>query len=95
MPDTMQISLACGSANTWREDVHLPSSVPCPAHTVKLSGPKRGGEDVPVSEYMPSLGARWNVLLGGVHRACGYDGFDAAMGGHAPIRCRNATILPR
>ena len=29
------------------------------------------------------------------HRACGYDPSDAAVGGHAPIRCRNATILPR
>ena len=29
------------------------------------------------------------------HRACGYDPSDAAMGGHAPIRCRNATIFPK
>ncbi len=29
------------------------------------------------------------------HRACGYNLSDAAVGGHAPIRCRNATILPR
>jgi hypothetical protein len=29
------------------------------------------------------------------YRACGYDPSDAAVGGHAPIRCRNATILPR
>ncbi len=29
------------------------------------------------------------------HRACGYDPSDAAVGGHAPIRCRNATIFPR
>ena len=29
------------------------------------------------------------------HRACGYDSSDVAVGGHAPIRCRNATILPR
>jgi len=34
-------------------------------------------------------------LEGGVHRACGYGPSDAAVGGHAPIRCRNATILPR
>ena len=26
---------------------------------------------------------------------CGYDPSDAAVGGHAPIRWRNATILPR
>jgi hypothetical protein len=31
----------------------------------------------------------------GSHRACGYDPSDAAVGGHAPIRWRNATILPR
>jgi hypothetical protein len=29
------------------------------------------------------------------HRTCGYDPSDAAVGGHALIRCRNATILPR
>ena len=28
-------------------------------------------------------------------RAYGYDPSDLAVGGHAPIRCRNATILPR
>ena len=28
-------------------------------------------------------------------RACGYDTSDAFVGGHAPIRCRSATILPR
>ena len=38
---------------------------------------------------------RSNELLGGVARACGYDSADAPGGGHAPIRCRNATILPR
>ena len=35
--------------------------------------------------------ASWRAF----HRACGYDSSDAAVGGHAPIRCRNATILPR
>ena len=35
-------------------------------------------------------------LSGGVpSSACVYDPSDAAVGGHAPIRCRNATILPR
>jgi hypothetical protein len=29
------------------------------------------------------------------YNACGYDPSDAAVGGHAPIRCRNATILPK
>ena len=34
--------------------------------------------------------ARWAAS-----RRCIYDSSDAAVGGHAPIRCRNATILPR
>jgi len=29
--------LTFGSANTWHEDFHLASSVPCPAHTAELS----------------------------------------------------------
>ncbi|MGX1203747.1 hypothetical protein ACSSVV_004236, partial [Marinobacter sp. MBR-105] len=33
----LALLLAFGSANTWQEDFHLPSSVPCPAHT--LSAP--------------------------------------------------------
>ena len=32
--DALALLLAFGSANTWREDFHLASSVPCPAHTV-------------------------------------------------------------
>ena len=31
--DALALLLAFGSANTWREDFHLASSVPCPAHT--------------------------------------------------------------
>jgi hypothetical protein len=31
------LCLAFGCANTWRQDVHLASAVPCPAHTPKLS----------------------------------------------------------
>ena len=39
----LALLLAFGSTNTWREDFHLTSSVPCPAHTagVKLN-PQRG-----------------------------------------------------
>src|SRR5215208_4655489 len=32
--DALALLLACGSANTWQEDFHLSSSVPCPAHTI-------------------------------------------------------------
>src|SRR5687768_2085439 len=31
--DALALLLAFGSANTWQEDFHLSSSVPCPAHT--------------------------------------------------------------
>jgi len=31
--DALALFLAFGSANTWRKDFHLTSSVPCPAHT--------------------------------------------------------------
>lgn len=31
--DALVLFLAFGSANTWQEDLHLSSSVPCPAHT--------------------------------------------------------------
>ena len=33
--DALALLLAFGSANTWREDFHLTSSVPCPAHTAR------------------------------------------------------------
>ena len=36
--DALAFLLPSGSANTWREDLHLASSVPCPAHTVWLTG---------------------------------------------------------
>jgi hypothetical protein len=36
--DALALLLAFGSANTWREDLHLTSSVPCPAHTTEISG---------------------------------------------------------
>ena len=29
--------LAFGSAKTWQEGFHLPSSVPCPAHTIIIT----------------------------------------------------------
>jgi hypothetical protein len=32
----LALLLAFGSANTWREDFHLTSSMPCPAHTLGL-----------------------------------------------------------
>jgi len=36
--DALALLLAFGSANTWREDLHLASPVPCPAHTPELGG---------------------------------------------------------
>jgi hypothetical protein len=36
--DALALLLAFGSANTWHEDLHLASSVPCPAHTLAVSG---------------------------------------------------------
>src|SRR5882724_8430785 len=36
--DALALFLAFGSANTWRKDFHLTSSVPCPAHTLRLTG---------------------------------------------------------
>jgi hypothetical protein len=30
--DALALFLAFGSAHTWRKDIHLTSSVPCPAH---------------------------------------------------------------
>src|SRR2546430_15358117 len=35
--DALALFLAFGSANTWRQDFHLTSSVPCPAHTPGMS----------------------------------------------------------
>ena len=32
----LALFLAFGCANTWRQDFHLASSVPCPAHTLAL-----------------------------------------------------------
>jgi hypothetical protein len=36
--DALVLLLAFGSANTWHRDLHPVSSVPCPAHTPKLTG---------------------------------------------------------
>jgi len=36
--DALALLLAFGSAITWHEDFHLISSVPCPAHTLGISG---------------------------------------------------------
>jgi hypothetical protein len=44
--DALALLLAFGSANTWREDLHLARSVPCLAHTLALSRarkPQRSG----------------------------------------------------
>jgi hypothetical protein len=35
--DALALLLAFGSAKTWRGDFHPTSSVPCPAHTTRLS----------------------------------------------------------
>jgi hypothetical protein len=42
--DALALLLAFGCANTWREDLHLARSVPCPAHTTRLTGPGPLGE---------------------------------------------------
>ena len=34
----LALLLAFGSAKTWRGDFHPTSSVPCPAHTLKVTG---------------------------------------------------------
>ncbi len=52
----LALFLAFGSANTWREDLHLTSSVPCPAHTKKSAAaftPSAG-----VIRYARSLDSR-------------------------------------
>ena len=36
--NALVLSLTFGSANTWYEDLHLASQVPCPAHTSNLTG---------------------------------------------------------
>jgi hypothetical protein len=36
--DALALFLAFGSANTWREDLHLARAVPCLAHTLGISG---------------------------------------------------------
>ena len=33
----LALLLTFGFANTWCQDLHLTSTVPCPAHTLKLS----------------------------------------------------------
>jgi hypothetical protein len=38
--DALALLLTLGSANTWYEDFHLASSVPCPAHTLELNRQK-------------------------------------------------------
>jgi hypothetical protein len=35
--DTLALLLTFGSANTWCEDFHFATSVPCPAHTMQTS----------------------------------------------------------
>ena len=47
--EALALLLAFGSANTWREDFHLTSSVSCPAHTTEISGgcqPSAKGSDL-------------------------------------------------
>jgi len=39
--DALALLLAFGSAITWREDFHLARSVPCLAHTFRLSGARK------------------------------------------------------
>ena len=37
LDDALAPLLTFGSDNTWYEDFHLPSSVPCPAHTLRFT----------------------------------------------------------
>jgi len=39
--DALALFLAFGSAKTWRGDFHPTSPVPCPAHTLALSGGRK------------------------------------------------------
>jgi hypothetical protein len=48
---------------------------------------------IKLKNTLPPLAS--NICGAASHRACGYDSSDAAVGGHALIRWRNATILPR
>jgi hypothetical protein len=48
--DALALLLAFGSVYTWREVSHLASSVPCPAHTARVSGARQR--------------VRWSRLLG-------------------------------
>jgi hypothetical protein len=60
--DALALLLAFGCANTWHGDLHPVSSVPCPAHTQKLSrAVYRGG---------------CSAWLGGLNRIS-WKGFDA------------------
>ena len=36
--NALALLLTFGSTNTWYEDFHLASPVPCPAHTLRISG---------------------------------------------------------
>ena len=43
--DALVLLLSFGSANTWREDLHLTSYVPCLAHTTSITGSKKQSEE--------------------------------------------------
>jgi hypothetical protein len=43
--DALALLLAFGSARTWREDFHLARSVPCLAHTLRITRGRRGTRD--------------------------------------------------
>jgi len=51
--DALALSLPFGFSFTWREDFHLASCVPCPAHTARITcrGVERGkaARNTPVS----------------------------------------------
>jgi hypothetical protein len=46
--DALALLLAFGSAKTWRGDFHPTSSVPCPAHTPRITGWQWSATELPV-----------------------------------------------
>ena len=70
--DALVLLLSFGSATTWREDSHLASSVPCPAHTVprnrrfKAFGSRGGWAFPPFRRVLQSFSpVEWASLLVG------------------------------
>ena len=57
--DALALLLTFGSANTWCEDLHLTSYVPCLAHTFSITGWQKL-----LSEVVQLLPVRVNAVVG-------------------------------